>query len=175
MTAATSAAAVAVGLVALGVGFVIGSITLVPAAARATGPGWAFLGLTADLAKGVIPVALGIVTVSWEIGWIAGIGAMLGSARAAVCGSWRYGIVTPAGVAVALAPPAGALSGLLALLVVGLGRLVGRDARDAALAVATLVYPLLFAAVQPEAARLGGLLGLYVVGALVLVASRRRA
>jgi hypothetical protein len=59
--------------------------------------------------------------------------------------------------------------------VVGLGRLVGRDARDAALAVATLVYPLLFAAVQPEAARLGGLLGLYVVGALVLVASRRRA
>jgi hypothetical protein len=78
-------------------------------------------------------------------------------------------------VAIALAPPAGALSAALALVVVGVGRLVGRDARDAAIAVATVAYPLLFAAIQPDAGRLGGLLGLYVVVALVLLASQRRA
>ena len=181
MTGAAEAMDLAVALVALVVGFVVGWVPLVPTAARVAGPGWAFLGLTADLAKGVIPVALGIVTVSWNVGWIAGIGAILGAAHAARAagaapvGTGRRAVATPAGVAIALAPPAGALSAALALVVVGVGRLVGRDARDAAIAVATVAYPLLFAAIQPDAGRLGGLLGLYAVVALVLLASQRRA
>jgi len=174
VTVAASAADLVVALVALSAGFVIGSIPLVSPVARAAGPGWTFLGLTADLAKGVIPVALGIVTVSWEIGWIAGIGAILGSAWPAFRGpARRDGLATAAGVGVALAPPAGALCAVVGLVVVGLGRLLRRDARDAALALTAVMYPLAFAAVQPDAARLGGLLGLYVVVVLVLRASRR--
>jgi glycerol-3-phosphate acyltransferase PlsY len=174
VTVAASAADLVVALAALAVGFVIGSIPLVSPAARGAGPGWVFLGLTADLAKGVIPVALGIVTVSWEIGWIAGIGAILGSARPAFRGSARTNaLATAAGVGVALAPPAGAVCAVVGLAVLGVGWLLKRDARGAALALTAVVYPLGFAAVQPDAARLGGLLGLYVVVLLVLRASSR--
>ena len=97
---------------------------------RLAGPGWGFLALTADLAKGVVPVAIGIVTFSWAIGWVAGLGAVLGAgwpafgARGAVTAAWR----TFGGAAFTLAPPAGMLSVLLGLAVLGIGRLAGRDA-----------------------------------------------
>ena len=174
MTPAASAADVVIAVVALAGGFVVGSIPLVSPVARAAGPGWTFLGLTSDLAKGVIPVAVGIVTVSWGIGWIAGIGAILGSARPAFARPPRpIGIATAAGVGIALAPLAGALCAIVGVVVLGVGRVLKRDARDVALAVTTVVYPVGFAAFQPDAARLGGLLGLYLVVALVLLASRR--
>ena len=183
MTGAASAAGLVVALVALAAGWLIGSIPLAPTATRAAGPGWAFLALTAGLAKGVIPVAAGVVTVSWAIGWVAGIGAVLGAARPAfgrpATGMEGAGSVaaTFAGVAVALAPPAGALAAVVAVVAYGAVRLLGRDAaRSAAASVAAgaIAYPLLFVALQPDPTRVGALVGLYLVAALMLLVVRRR-
>ena len=64
-----------------GVDLAAGGERLAGAAAvwRLAGPGWGFLALTAELATGVVPVAVGIVTFSWAIGWVArrrgGLGA----------------------------------------------------------------------------------------------------
>ena len=98
---------------------------------RLAGPGWGFLALTAELATGVVPVAVGIVTFSWAIGWVAGVGAVLGAGWPAFGRTaGGTGLATFAGVAFTLAPPAGTLSVLLGLAVLGVGRLAGRDARD---------------------------------------------
>ena len=46
---------------------------------RLAGPGWGLLALTGDLAKGLLPVAIGVVTWSWWAGWAAGLGALVGA------------------------------------------------------------------------------------------------
>ena len=46
---------------------------------RLAGPGAGLLAFTGDLAKGVIPVAIGVVSFGWWIGWAAGLGAVLGT------------------------------------------------------------------------------------------------
>ncbi|MFN8631774.1 MAG: glycerol-3-phosphate acyltransferase [Chloroflexota bacterium] len=89
----TGADAIAVLVSAL-LGYVLGSLPLAAlvgrmaglesAAApartwRDAGPGWGLLAVTADLARGVLPVALAIVTFSWGAGLAAAIGAVAGT------------------------------------------------------------------------------------------------
>ena len=139
---------------------------------RLAGPGWGFLALTAELATGVVPVAVGIVTFSSAIGWVAGVGAVLGAGWPAFGRApGGTGLATFVGVAFTLAPPAGTLSVLLGLAVLGVGRLVGRDARTVAVATGLGSYAALFAALRGDAASVLALLVLYL---LVLLRYARR-
>jgi glycerol-3-phosphate acyltransferase PlsY len=180
-TLALDALVVAVALLA---GYLIGSIPLAGMIARAAGhdtratgrvpgpadvwtaagPGWGMLALAGDLAKGVVPVGIGIVTWSWSVGWVAGLGALLGACWPAF-GRLRggLGVAVLGGVAFALAPPAGVVSTLLAGLVLGFGRLLGRHWLVPAIAAGFGLFPLLFLAVQQDAARLVAVLVLYLV------------
>lgn len=142
---------------------------------KLAGPGWGFLALTADLAKGVIPVAVGAVTFGWSIGWVAGLGALLGA-------SWPAfgrlpggrGVATFSGIAFTLAPPAGTLSVLLTLAIVGIGRLVWRNGRVVATAAGIASYPPLFLLVQQDVYRLFALLVLYLVAVARFTLTRDR-
>lgn len=142
---------------------------------KLAGPGWGFLALTADLAKGVIPVALGAVTFGWSVGWVAGLGALLGA-------SWPAfgrlqggrGVATFSGVAFTLAPPAGTVSVLLTLAIVGIGRLIGRNGRVLGTAVGIGSFPPLFLVVQQDVSRLFALLVLYIVAVLRFTLTRDR-
>ena len=94
---------------------------------RLAGPGWGVLALTGDLAKGVLPVAIGIVTFTWWTGWVAGVGVLIGAGWPAVGRlAGGRGVATFAGVALALAPLAGAVSLMLTLPVAVAARLLGR-------------------------------------------------
>jgi glycerol-3-phosphate acyltransferase PlsY len=151
-----------------------GSDPGVAAVWRVAGPGWGFLALTAELAKGVLPVAVGIVTFGWAIGWVAGLGALLGACWPGLGRApGGRGLATFGGVAFTLAPPAGALSVLVALAIFGIGRVAGRDARRVALAAGFGSYPLLFPAVEPDAGRFAAVLVLGLVLLLRLVTFRR--
>ena len=147
---------------------------------RLAGPGWGFLALTAELATGVVPVAVGIVTFSWAIGWVAGVGAVLGAGWPAFgrssggASSGGRGLATFSGAAFTLAPPAGTLSALLGLAVLGVGRLAGRDARRVAVAAGFGAYPVLFLGAQQDLARLAALLVLYLIAIVRLAAIRAR-
>jgi glycerol-3-phosphate acyltransferase PlsY len=140
---------------------------------RLAGPGWGLLTLTGDLAKGLLPVAIGIVTWSWWAGWAAGLGAMLGA-------GWplfgrlpgERGVVPLTGVAIALSPAAGLVAALLAAVVLGTARLVGRDGRVAAIATGFGAYPLLFLLDLGDLARLAGIGALYLVAALRFATTR---
>jgi acyl phosphate:glycerol-3-phosphate acyltransferase len=84
-----------IGLVAsLALGYVIGSLPLgglvgrmaglsasssAAAVWRGAGPGWGLLAIAVDLARGVLPTALALVTFSWGAGFAAGSGATLGT------------------------------------------------------------------------------------------------
>jgi glycerol-3-phosphate acyltransferase PlsY len=141
---------------------------------RLAGPGWGFLALTADLAKGVVPVAVGIVTFSWAIGWVAGVGAVVGAGWPPFGrGMGGRGLATFAGAAFTLAPPAGLLGGLLALAVLAGGRVVGRDGRVAAVATGIGSYVVLALLLEPDPARPAALLGLSVVAVLRLATVRQ--
>ena len=138
------------------------------------GPGPGLLALTGELAKGVLPVALGMVTWSWSIGWIAGVGALLGAGwplfgrlPGAPC------VATLAGVAIALAPAAGVLAVLLALLAMVLARLVGRNGLAAAIVTGLAGFAVLFLAGEADPARLAALGFLYLVAAVRHVTIRR--
>ncbi|HYO43711.1 MAG TPA: glycerol-3-phosphate acyltransferase [Candidatus Limnocylindrales bacterium] len=192
--ATLSVAALAAGL-ALHVGYLVGSVPLSALIGRAAGvdvvhegeanpgsanvwklagPGWGLLALTGDLAKGVLPVVLGTVTVSWSIGWVAGLGALLGAC-------WPLfgrlpggrGVAVFAGAAFALSPSAGTLAVLLTLSVLVAARLFGRNGRVAAIATGVGSYPLLFLAVQGDLPRLAALMTLYLVTVLRYVTTRR--
>ena len=140
---------------------------------RLAGPGWGFLALTADLAKGVVPVAVGVVTFSWAIGWIAGLGAVLGAGWPAFGRAPDdRGLGTFGGAAFTLAPPAGTLSVLLGLAVLAIGRFVGRDARTAAVATGIGTFPVLFLLAEPDVARLAAILVL-TLAAIVRLATIR--
>jgi len=141
---------------------------------RLAGPGWGLLALTGDLAKGVLPVALGTVTCSWSIGWVAGLGALLGAC-------WPLfgrlpggrGVAVFAGVIFALSPGAGTLGVLLTLGVLVVARLLGRNGRVAAIVAGIGTYPLLFLADQGDMLRLAALGTLYLVALLRFATTRR--
>jgi acyl phosphate:glycerol-3-phosphate acyltransferase len=140
---------------------------------KLAGPGWGMLALSGDLAKGVMPVAIGLATWTWGAGWAAGLGALVGA-------SWPWfgrvtggrGVAVFAGVAFTLAPAAGFLAVLLTLAVLGIARLLGRNGRVAAIAVGIGVYPLLFYAAEQSLAMLAALMTLYLVAVVRFVTSR---
>jgi glycerol-3-phosphate acyltransferase PlsY len=141
---------------------------------RLAGPGWGLLAFTAELATGVLPVTLATVTWSWGAGWAAGLGALTGACWPAlrrVRGG--RGVAVLAGVAFALAPPAGIICVVLAIAVLGVARLVGRDGRSAAIAVGLGTYPLLFFAAYPDPVRLAALMTLDLVVILRYATTRR--
>lgn len=180
--------------IALLLGYLIGSIPLSALVGRAAGidvnlegeatpgsaivwklagPGWGLLALTGDLAKGVLPVALGTVTFSWSIGWVAGLGALLGACWPLFGRlSGGRGAAVFAGAAFALSPSAGTLGVLLTLCVLVAARLLGRNGRVAAIA-GIGAYPLLFLADQADLLRLAALMTLYLVAVLRFVTTRR--
>jgi glycerol-3-phosphate acyltransferase PlsY len=141
---------------------------------KLAGPGWGLLALAGDLAKGVLPVALGSVTVSWSIGWVAGLGALLGASWP-LLGRLRggRGVAVLAGAAFALSPAAGTLGVLLTLGVLAAARLLGRNGRVAAVATGVGSYPLLFLADGRDLLRLGALMTLYLVAVLRYATTRR--
>ena len=140
---------------------------------RLAGPGWGLLALTGDLAKGLLPVAIGIVTWSWWAGWAAGLGALLGA-------GWPLlgrlpggrGVAPLTGVAIALSPAAGLVALLLAAVALGTARLVGRDGRVAAIVTGFGAYPLLFLLDQADLSRLAGIGVLYLVAVLRFATTR---
>ncbi len=140
---------------------------------RLAGPGWGLLALTGDLAKGLLPVAIGIVTWTWWAGWAAGLGALLGA-------GWPLfgrlpggrGVAPLAGVAIALSPAAGLVAALLAAVALGTVRLVGRDGRVAAIVTGFGAYPLLFLLDQGDLARLTGIGVLYLVAVVRFATTR---
>ena len=141
---------------------------------KLAGPGWGFLALTGDLAKGVLPVALGTVTVSWSVGWVAGLGALIGAC-------WPLfgrlpggrGVAVFAGAAFALSPSAGMPGVLLTLAVLLAAKLVGRNGRVAAIGAGVATYPLLFLAAEADVLRLAALMTLYLVALLRFMTTRR--
>jgi len=141
---------------------------------KLAGPGGGLLAFTADLSKGVLPVALATVTWSWGAGWAAGLGALAGACWPAfgrIPGG--PGVVVFAGAAFALAPPAGVIGALLALAVAGVARLAGRSGRTVAIAVGAGTYPLLFYAAYRDPLRLAALMTLYLVAVLRYQTTRR--
>jgi glycerol-3-phosphate acyltransferase PlsY len=140
---------------------------------RLAGPGAGLLALVGDLAKGVIPVALGLVTWSWGTGWVAGLGALLGA-------GWplfgrlpgERGVVTLAGVVVVLAPAAAVVAVLPALLALGIARLLGRNGLVAAVVAGFGSFAVLSVAGQADVAALAGLAVLYLVVGLRHLTSR---
>jgi acyl phosphate:glycerol-3-phosphate acyltransferase len=191
---AVTPADVVAGLIALLLGYLVGSIPVSawvgrragvdvvregeanPGSAnvwKLAGPGWGLLALAGDLAKGVLPVAIGLATWSWGVGWAAGVGALIGA-------SWPLfgrlrggrGVAVFAGVAFALSPTAGVLGVVLTLLVLGVAKLVGRNGRVAAIAVGIGTYPLVFYAAELSLVRLAALMVLYLVAVVRYLTTR---
>jgi glycerol-3-phosphate acyltransferase PlsY len=130
---ATCVDAVPVALLAIlcaAAGYVVGSLPVAAWVTRAAGPGWGLLALTADLSKGVLPVALATVTWSRAAGLVAGLGAIAGALWPALGripgGGGAGGVAVFVGVVFVLAPPAGIAIALIALAVAGGARLAGR-------------------------------------------------
>ena len=178
---ATAARDVVLVTIALVGGYLVGSIPTGRLGGRDAGPGWAFLALTAAVATGVVPVAVGIVTWSWGIGWVAGLGAVLGACWPGLGrtgGDARdtttTGLATLGGAAFALAPLAGAISLVLALVALAVGRVAKRDARGLAGVVGFGTFPALFLAQHHDLGRLGALLVLYLVVLVRSVTARDR-
>ena len=182
-------------IVALLVGYLVGSVPVSAMVARAAGVDWAqgpeahqdpagvwrlagpgpgLLALTGDLAKGVIPVALVMVTWSWGIGWVAGLGALLGACWP-LGGRLRggSGVATLAGVLLALAPGPGVVAMLPALVALAVARLLGRNGLDAAIVAGFGSFAVLLLAGQADLVRLAALGVLYLVAALRHVTARR--
>lgn len=128
------------------------------------GPGWGLLALAADLARGVLPVALAAVTFSWTGGWWAALGAIVGASWPAL-GRLRggRGLGVLAGVLAALGPAAAILAGAAALAVAAGARMTGREGRTVALGVALGTYVAWFALLAPDPPRAVSILALYLV------------
>ena len=139
------------------------------------GPGWGVLAVVGDLAKGVVPVAVGIVTWSWAAGWAAGLGAVLGACWPAF-GRWRgaSAIVVLAGAVFTLAPPAGVVSLVLALIVLGAARLIGQTGIAAAAGAGFGSFLVLFAAIEQDPTRVASLVAIYAIPLVRAAATRGR-
>lgn len=141
---------------------------------KLAGPGWGLLALAGDLAKGVLPAAIGIAQWSWWAGWAAGLGALVGA-------SWPLlgqapggrGVAVFAGVAFALSPAAGILAVALTLGVLVVARLLGRNGRVAAISIGIGTFPFLFLAAEASLARLAALMTLYLVAVVRFATTRR--
>lgn len=140
---------------------------------RLAGQGWGLLALTGDLAKGLLPVAIGIVTWSWWAGWAAGLGALLGTGWP-LFGRLPGGsaLVPLAGVAIGLSPVAGLAATLLAAIALGAARLLGSSGRMVTIVTGFGAYPLLFLLDQADPVRLAGIGALYLLA--VVRATRAR-
>lgn len=142
---------------------------------KLAGPGWGSLALVADLAKGLLPVAVGMVTFGWWAGWAGGTGALLGAAWPALGRlPGGRGVAAFCGAAMALSPLAGLLGTLVTVAVVVLSKALGRNGRASGIAAGIAVYPVLFLGEQAELARLAGLGVLYLVALVRFVTSGRR-
>jgi glycerol-3-phosphate acyltransferase PlsY len=141
---------------------------------KLAGPGPGLLALSGDLAKGVVPVAVGVVTFGWWTGWVAAVGAVAGACWPAF-GRWPggRGVSTLAGACVPLAPVSGAIGFALAAAVAVVGRLAGRNARVAAIVAGFGSFAVLVVVELADAARLAGL-GLLFLGVALRYAATRR-
>jgi glycerol-3-phosphate acyltransferase PlsY len=95
--------------------------------AREAGPGWGLLALASDLARGVLPVALAVVTFGWIAGLAAGVGAAAGTmwpAASRLPGDRSPGLVV--GVLLVLVPIVGVAAALLGAAVAWVRRSPGR-------------------------------------------------
>jgi glycerol-3-phosphate acyltransferase PlsY len=138
-----------------------------------SGPGAGLLALGGEVAKGVVPVAIALVTFGWWTGWVAAVGAVAGAARPGFGPrTGGSGITTLAGACVALAPLSGVLALAVAALVAGAGRLSGRDARGAAVVAGFAVFLALAVVELADATRLMGL-GLLLLGTGLWASSAR--
>jgi glycerol-3-phosphate acyltransferase PlsY len=141
---------------------------------KLAGPGWGLLALAGDLAKGVLPVAIGIAQWSWWAGWAAGLGALIGASWPLLGrGRGGRGVAVFAGVAFTLSPAAGILAVALTLLVLVVARLLGRNGRVAAIAAGIGSFPALFLAAEASPARLAALGLLYLVAVVRFATTRR--
>jgi glycerol-3-phosphate acyltransferase PlsY len=141
---------------------------------RLAGPGFGLLALAGDLAKGLLPVAIGVVTWSWWAGWAAGLGALLGAGWP-LLGRLRgeRAAAVLVGALIALSPVVGLVALLPAVLVAGVARLLGRSGHVMALAAGLGAYLLLFLLDQADLARLAAIGALYLVAALRQATIRR--
>ena len=142
------------------------------------GPGWGLLALTGDLAKGIVPVAVAIVTFGWWTGWATAVGVLAGAGWPAFGRRpGGHGVATLAGACVALAPLAGVAGLAVAALVAMAGRVAGRDARVVAIGAGFGSFLALAVVELADAARLAGLLllVLVVLGRFVTTRSRPAA
>jgi glycerol-3-phosphate acyltransferase PlsY len=141
---------------------------------KLAGPGWGVLALTGDLAKGILPVAVGIVTFTWWTGWVTGIGVLVGAGWPALGRlPGGRGVAALAGIVIALAPLAGVVGIALTLLVALAARLLGRNGRVAAIATGLGSFPVLFLVEHRDLSRLAGLGILYLVAVARYAATRR--
>lgn len=182
-------------LAALAAGYVVGSLPVSAWVGRAAGvdpaaqgdhnpgpanvwhlagPGWGLLALVGELAKALLPVAVALVTFTWWTGWAVGVGVLAGAGWPAL-GRRRggRGVTALAGVCLALAPAAGMLAGLLAIVIAGGARLLGRNGRIPAIAAGFGAFPVLFLLEELDLARLAGLGLLYLVTLARYAATRR--
>jgi glycerol-3-phosphate acyltransferase PlsY len=182
-------------LLALAVGYVVGSLPISAWVGRAAGvdvtregerrpgsakvwrlagPGWGVLALTGELAKGILPVAVGIVTFTWWTGWVAGVGVLTGAGWPAFGRlPGGRGSAALAGTAIALAPLAGTVGLALTLLIAAMARLLGRNGRVVAIASGLGAFPVLFLAEHRDLTRLAGLGILYLVAVARYGGTRR--
>ena len=141
----------------------------------AAGPGAGLLALAADLAKGIVPVAVATVTFGWWTGWVAAAGAVAGACLPRPGrGPGAGGIATLAGACFALAPLAGLLALVPAGLVAAVARLAGRDARVPGIVAGFAAFLALALLDLADAARLSGLGLLVLLAAAAVAAGRRR-
>jgi glycerol-3-phosphate acyltransferase PlsY len=131
---------------------------------RAAGPGPGLLAVSGELARGALPVAVAVVTLSWAAGALAGLGAVLGSAWPALARRIRGAPgLTLGGAAYALAPAAGSLALGPALVAAIVAHAARRDVVAAAATAWLLAYPILFLVAAPDASQALALVPLYAV------------
>ena len=131
---------------------------------KLAGPGWGLLALSGDLAKGVVPVAIAVVTFGWWTGWATAVGVLAGACWPMIGRrSGGRGVATLAGVCVALAPLAGVAGLAVAAVVAAAGRVAGRNARVPAIGAGFGSYVALAVVELADAARIAGLGLLFLV------------
>ncbi len=175
-------------LLALGAGYAVGSLPLSALVGRLAGvdvyrdgernpgsanvwklagPGPGAIALAADILKGLLPTAAGVVAGGFAVGWAAGIGAVLGHGWPAL-GRLPGGraVATAGGSLIGLGPAAAAVAvpvGLVALAVRG---------RVAGIVAAFVAYPTAFLAIERDPLRLGAIMTLYLITLVRYLSSR---
>jgi glycerol-3-phosphate acyltransferase PlsY len=132
---------------------------------RLAGPGPGLLALVGEVARGVVPVALALVTFGWWTAWVAAVGAIAGAAWPAFGRrAGGHGLATLAGACLPLAPLSGVVGVAVAVVVAVGGRIAGRDAAAPAAVAGFAVFLALAVVEVADVTRLAGL-GLLLLGA----------